>query len=205
MAPSHLPACCPVCNSDSSCQVDKISQCHCSKTKLAPTTIQFLKSEFAGCLCPICLISVSRIKIDNQRKEMIMLDIEKLRTLTMYEMVFPTQSNHYGTLFGGEALSLMDKAAFIVASRFTRRNVVTASSDKTDFRSPIKTGQLVEIVAEVVEVKRTSLRVSVDLYGEDLRTGDRTLCTSGHFSMVALDDFGKPTPISKTQDPSSSR
>ncbi len=73
----------------------------------------------------------------------------KLSKLTMYEMVFPSQTNHYGTLYGGEALSLMDKAAFIVASRFTRRNVVTASSDKTDFRHPIKNGQLIEVLAEV--------------------------------------------------------
>ncbi|SMF16615.1 acyl-CoA thioesterase [Pseudobacteriovorax antillogorgiicola] len=122
---------------------------------------------------------------------------QNLRTLTMYEMVFPSQTNHYGTLFGGEALSLMDKAAFIVASRYARRNIVTVSSDKTDFKNPIKNGQLVEIVAQVQDVGNTSLKVSVDLIGEDLRTGDRVLCTSGHFSMVALDDFGKPTAITR--------
>ncbi|MDB5489440.1 MAG: thioesterase superfamily, partial [Reyranella sp.] len=27
------------------------------------------------------------------------------------EMIFPDQSNHYGTLFGGNALALMSKAA----------------------------------------------------------------------------------------------
>jgi hypothetical protein len=32
------------------------------------------------------------------------------------EMVFPNQANHYGTLFGGHALRLMDQAAFISAS-----------------------------------------------------------------------------------------
>lgn len=117
--------------------------------------------------------------------------------LTMYEMVFPSQANHYGTLFGGEALSLMDKAAFMVASRYARRNIVTVSSDKADFKSPIKTGHLVEVVAKVVDVGKSSLKVSVDLVGEDLRTGDRTLCTSGHFTMVALDDFGKPTAIAE--------
>lgn len=31
------------------------------------------------------------------------------------EMIFPEQSNHYGTLFGGTALSLMGKAAFVAA------------------------------------------------------------------------------------------
>ena len=124
-----------------------------------------------------------------------MMEESNLTKLVMYEMVFPSQTNHYGTLFGGEALSLMDKAAFIVASRFTRRNVVTASSEKTDFRHPIKNGHLVEIVAEVTEVGNTSLKVTVDLIGEDLRTGDRVVCTTGKFSMVALDDFGKPASI----------
>ena len=33
------------------------------------------------------------------------------------EMVFPDQANHYGTLFGGHALSLMGKAAFVAATR----------------------------------------------------------------------------------------
>jgi acyl-CoA hydrolase len=31
------------------------------------------------------------------------------------EMVFPNQANHYGTLFGGDALRLMDMAAFVAA------------------------------------------------------------------------------------------
>ena len=32
------------------------------------------------------------------------------------EMVFANQKNHYGTLFGGDALRLMDMAAFVTAS-----------------------------------------------------------------------------------------
>ncbi len=31
------------------------------------------------------------------------------------EMIFPDLANHYGTLFGGNALSLMGKAAFVAA------------------------------------------------------------------------------------------
>ena len=33
------------------------------------------------------------------------------------EMIFPEQANHYGTLFGGHALSLLGKAAFVAATR----------------------------------------------------------------------------------------
>ena len=35
------------------------------------------------------------------------------RETRIVEMVFPNQANHYGTLFGGDALRLMDMAAFV--------------------------------------------------------------------------------------------
>lgn len=113
----------------------------------------------------------------------------------LVEMVFPQQTNHYGTLFGGQALALMDKAAFICASRYARRTVVTASSEKCDFHVPVRQGQLVELIARIVETGRTSLSVEVDLYSEDLLTGDRQLGTRGRFVMVALDAHGKPAVV----------
>ena len=81
----------------------------------------------------------------------------------LIEMVFPEQTNHYGTLFGGQALALMDKAAFVVASRYARRNVVTASSEKVDFHVPVRQGQLVELHPRVVATGRTSMTVG-DLF-----------------------------------------
>jgi acyl-CoA hydrolase len=48
-------------------------------------------------------------------------------------MIFPEQANHYGTLFGGHALNLMGKAAFITATRWARQNVVMAASTKSSF------------------------------------------------------------------------
>ncbi len=93
------------------------------------------------------------------------------------EMVFPDQTNHYGTLFGGHALALMDKAAFIAASRYSRRTVVTARSEQIDFRSPVRQGQLIELIGRVVATGRSSMTVAVDLYAEDLLSGERQLCT----------------------------
>ena len=115
--------------------------------------------------------------------------------LTLFEMVFPEQTNHYGTLFGGQALALMDKAAFVVASRFTRKTVVTASSEKIDFSRPVLQGQLVQLDARVVSCGRTSLTVEVDLWSEDLLSGKRALATTGHFVMVALDAEGRSTRV----------
>ncbi|MEM1348340.1 MAG: acyl-CoA thioesterase [Myxococcota bacterium] len=110
-------------------------------------------------------------------------------------MVFPSQTNHYGTLFGGQAMALMDKAAFIVASRYARRTVVTASSEKCDFRVPVRQGQLVELIARVVETGRTSMHIEVELISEDLLSGDRQLATRGRFVLVALDGHGRPCAI----------
>lgn len=109
------------------------------------------------------------------------------------EMVFPNQTNHYGTLFGGDALRLMDKAAFIAASRYRRTAVVTASLDKTDFHEPVRQGDLVEVVGRVLSRGRSSMVVEAELFSEDLLTGERRLCTVSRFVMVAVDDAGQPT------------
>ena len=121
---------------------------------------------------------------------------EAHRTGTLLEIVYPGDTNSQGTLFGGQALSLMDRLAFIVASRFTRMAVVTACSEKVEFKSPVKEGELVELNGSVVHVGRTSLRVRIEMYREDLLTGDRSICTTGEFVMVAVDAAGRPSPIS---------
>lgn len=111
------------------------------------------------------------------------------------EMVFPNQTNHYGTLFGGDALRLMDMAAFVTASRHARRSVVTASSERIDFHIPVRQGQLAEVVGRVTATGKTSLTVEVELWAEDLLTGKRELCTKGSFVLVAVDEHGRPVPI----------
>src|SRR5215472_4078662 len=115
------------------------------------------------------------------------------------EMVFPDQTNHYGTLFGGHALRLMDQAAFISASRYCRATVVTARSEKVDFHTPVRQGQLVELVARVIAVGKTSMTVEVKLFSEHLLSGRRQLCTRGRFVLVALDDRGRPTAVPRLQ------
>jgi uncharacterized protein (TIGR00369 family) len=113
----------------------------------------------------------------------------------LLEMVFPDHTNHLGTLFGGQALAWMDKAAFIAASRYARRTVVTARSEQVDFQLPVRQGQLVETIARVVEVGKTSMQVEVELIAEDLLSGERELCTRGRFVMIALDARGRPTAV----------
>lgn len=113
----------------------------------------------------------------------------------LLEIVFPNNANSQGTLFGGHALSLMDRLAFIVASRYSRLPVVTASSDEIAFHSAVRVGQLIELIGHVASVGRTSMRVEIEMFAEDLLTGERNLCTTGEFVMVAVGADGRPTPV----------
>jgi acyl-CoA hydrolase len=121
------------------------------------------------------------------------------QVVTMIEMVFPDQTNHYGTLFGGHALRLMDKAAFVAASRYSRRTVVTACSERVDFKNAVHHGSLVELTASVISTGRSSMTVGVTLIAEDLLSGERRLCAEGRFVLVALDQGGHPVSAKKFQ------
>jgi acyl-CoA hydrolase len=111
------------------------------------------------------------------------------------EIVFPDLANHYGTLFGGSALSLMGKAAFVAATRHARRNVVMATSDKIEFHEPIRIGELIELIARVERVGRSSMTVAVEMVRENLMSGQRQSVIRGTFEMVAVDANGRPAAI----------
>nr|WP_319251655.1 acyl-CoA thioesterase [uncultured Celeribacter sp.] len=113
----------------------------------------------------------------------------------MVEMIFPDQSNHYGTLFGGNGLSLMAKAAFVVATRRAGGSVVMARSERVDFTTPVQVGELLELTAEVVRVGHSSMSVMVHGVAENLSTALRRDVLSGRFEMVAVDDAGRPRRI----------
>lgn len=113
----------------------------------------------------------------------------------IFKAVFPSLTNHYDTLFGGTAMSLMDEVAFITATRFTRKKVVTVCSDKIDFNKPIPAGTIVELVGRVVHIGRTSLQVAVEIFVEKMYEESRELAITGKFTFVALDNNRRPVRI----------
>lgn len=113
----------------------------------------------------------------------------------IFKAVFPNTTNHYDTLFGGTALHLMDEAAFICATRFSRKKVVTISTGQIDFTKAIPQGTIIELVACVENVGNTSCVVRVEIYKEDMYNYDREIAVAGKFTFVAIDDSKKPIPI----------
>jgi acyl-CoA hydrolase len=113
----------------------------------------------------------------------------------IFKAVFPNTTNHYDTLFGGTALQLMDEVAFICATRFSRKKVVTISSDKVDFKHPIPAGTLVELVANVIHVGKTSVQVGIDIFVEEMYSEIRYKAVHGTFTMVAVDENKQPVAV----------
>lgn len=124
-------------------------------------------------------------------------------SIHVVRMVFPGTTNHHGTLFGGEGLALMDKAAFLSASRWGRDTFVTASCQQVDFAAPARQGELADAHARPIRVGRTSMDVEVELHAEDLLSGERRLCTRGVFTMVAprRNRENPLPPLDGAQDP----
>ncbi len=109
------------------------------------------------------------------------------------EVVPPGQANHYGTLYGANALQMMGKAAFVCATRYARCPVVMAKADNIEFRRPVRLGEIIDIGARVAFRGRSSMTVLVDMVADDADGAEPAI--SGRFMMVAVDSDGAPVPI----------
>jgi acyl-CoA hydrolase len=113
------------------------------------------------------------------------------------EVVFPEHANHYGTLFAGNALALMAKAAFVAGARHAGCNVVMARSESVEFAEPVKVGELIEIIGRVARAGRSSMTITVEIVREDVASGARKRVVHGTFEMVAVNKDGRPIAIEK--------
>lgn len=116
-------------------------------------------------------------------------------SVTMTELVLPSNTNALGTIFGGTVMAWIDIAAAIAAARHARRVAVTASIDALHFISPIKLGQVVHIRARVNRAFKTSMEVGVRVEAEDQLTGTRSHCVTAYATFVAVNEKGKPTDV----------
>ncbi len=113
----------------------------------------------------------------------------------MTELMTPGDANFLGKVFGGAILSLLDKVAYVTASRHAGGICVTASFDRVDFHSPIEVGELVHCVGQVAYVGRTSLLVKIEVFAENLHTHSQRHTNSCWVTMVAIDERGKPVQV----------
>jgi acyl-CoA hydrolase len=121
--------------------------------------------------------------------------------ISVFEEIFPSDTNPHGTAFGGKILALMDRAAGLAASRFAHRNFVTASLDALEFSAPVKQGEIAEVEARVVYTSSHTCAAHVRVFAIDKRVWDRRQCCTGTVFMVAVGPDGKPLSIPQLEPP----
>jgi acyl-CoA hydrolase len=115
--------------------------------------------------------------------------------LTMTLLMTPDMANFMGNVHGGTILKLLDQVAYACASRYTGRYVVTLSVDQVTFREPIHVGELVSFLASVNYTGNTSLEIGIKVIAEDIRTHVARHANRCYFTMVAVDEVGRPMAV----------
>lgn len=111
------------------------------------------------------------------------------------ELVSPSMANFSGKMHGGEILKLLDKAAYACAMRYSGQYPVTLSVDRVLFKQAIHIGEMITFLAQVNYTGRTSMEIGIKVIAEDIKSKIVRHTNTCYFTMVAIDDEGKPTQI----------
>lgn len=114
---------------------------------------------------------------------------------SMTQLVLPNDTNQLGNLLGGQLMHWIDLVAAIAAARHSKRVCVTASVDELNFLQPIKTGEVVTLLATVNRVFKTSMEIGVKVFKENMLTGNIKHANTAYLTFVALETDGKPVEI----------
>ena len=117
----------------------------------------------------------------------------------MTVLMTPDMANLAGNVHGGHILKLLDQVAFACASRYAGSYVVTLSVDQVIFRKPIHVGELVTFLASINYTGTSSMEVGIRVVTEDIRSKQVRHTNSCYFTMVAVDESGKPAAVPSLQ------
>ena len=116
-----------------------------------------------------------------------------------YKLVLPEHLNQFGYLFGGNLLKWVDEIAWIAASLdFPGCKFVTIGMDKIEFRKSIKKGSILRFLVERAKIGKTSVQYAVNVFNEDIESGDVKGVFSTHVTFVCVDDEGNKADILKS-------
>lgn len=114
----------------------------------------------------------------------------------MTVLMTPDMANFSGHVHGGTLLKLLDQVAYACASRYAGAYVVTVSVDQVVFRQPIQVGELVNFLASVNHVGKSSMEIGIKVMAENIRTQQLRHVNSCFFTMVAVDEGGHKVTVS---------
>ncbi len=111
---------------------------------------------------------------------------------SQFKVVFKSTLNDQNTLFGGIAMQWMDEVAYITATRFTRKRMVTVSTSNIRFTKPIPFGTIAEITGRVTDIGNVKLEITVEIYTEQMYKNVRDKAVEAKFYFSAINTNNRP-------------
>jgi acyl-CoA thioesterase YciA len=91
----------------------------------------------------------------------------------------------------------MDLGSGILAAKTAQARVVTVAMEGMSFLQPVRVGDTVRCYARVEKIGRTSMTIPVEVWVTRYMTGEQLRVTHGVFTLVAVDESGKPIPVKR--------
>ena len=117
--------------------------------------------------------------------------------LVIQTIAMPKDTNPNGDIFGGWLTSQMDLGSGILAAKTAQARVVTVAMEGMSFLQPVRVGDTVRCYARVEKIGRTSMTIPVEVWVTRYMTGEELRVTHGVFTLVAVDETGKPIPVKR--------
>ena len=127
------------------------------------------------------------------------IPVEPRGDLTVRVAAMPADTNANGDIFGGWVLSQMDVAGGIASAEHANGRVVTIAIDAMTFIRPVRVGDVLCVYTAVDKVGRTSMKVHIEAWARRRLTHEREKVTDATFTYVAIDEDGRPRPVSVRQ------
>ena len=112
-------------------------------------------------------------------------------------LALPSDANQGGSIFGGWIMSQVDIAGSIPAQIRARGAIVTRAVDSFEFKQPVFVGDLVACYARITETGRTSIKVHVEVYAQQIQDGmiGTRMVTEANLVYVAIDENRCPRAL----------
>ena len=119
--------------------------------------------------------------------------------LVLKVIPMPADTNANGDIFGGWVMAQVDLAGSVIPARHTQGRMATVAVNEFVFKQPVRLGDILSFYSSLTRIGRTSVTVKVEVFAERFRAqGEYVKVTEASLTYVAIDDNGKPRPITRT-------
>ena len=121
------------------------------------------------------------------------------KELVLKVIPMPADCNANGDIFGGWVMAQVDLAGSVIPARYAGGRIATVAVNEFIFKQPVRLGDILSFYSKLVRIGRTSVTVTVEVFAERFQAqGSYVKVTQATFTYVAIDEHGRPRPITAT-------